>query len=307
MRKLSLEYSGQRQEVDRWPPEYRCLLKLAKYLFPQVQPALLVDAQGQAVKCTDDLRRLYAAAETTGLVTLSLYGEELSSPVSDLPPPGFCLLACKGLPCYKCDGNAKHCKRCHGKGILDIKSLPKYASLVTFVRREVSHWLTEQPTKVPKNRQCDPDIRLCCRFVRDVVCREGEVVSAGSVFRKVWRVRNTGKTSWPAGCQMVFVNGDFEGEAANLPCITPDSDCDVEVRCRAPSREGEYYSLWRACDHTGMRFGHRLGIKIRVEKPSAPLKLYGRLETEPEATLEALRRTEGDVEAALALLEVQHK
>lgn len=305
MRKLSLEYSGERQEVDCWPPEYRCLLKLANCLFPHVQPSLLVDAQGQAVKCTDDLKKLYAAS--SGLVSLCLFGEELNSPESDLPPPGFCLLACKGLPCYKSCGNARLCKRCHGKGLVDINSLPKYASLVTFVRREVMHWLADQPTKVPKNRQCDPDMRLCCRFVRDVVCREGEVVSAESQFRKVWRVRNTGKTSWPEGCQMVFVNGDFEGEAVSLPCISPDSDCDVEVCCRAPSREGEYQSQWRACDQTGMRFGHRLSIKIRVKKPSPQLQLCARLEIEPEAALEALRRSEGDLEAALALLEDQHK
>jgi hypothetical protein len=56
-----------------------------------------------------------------------------------------------------------------------------------------------------------------------------------------------------------------------------------------------------------MRFGHRLSIKIRVKKPSPQLQLCARLEIEPEAALEALRRSEGDLEAALALLEDQHK
>ena len=303
MRKLRLEYAGQGQEVDCWPPEYRCLLKVANCLFPHVQPSRIVDCSGQPVLNTDDLRRLYAAAESSGLVTLALHGEELCSPVSDLPPPGFCFQVCKGLPCYKCGGNTQVCKRCQGKGILDINSLPKYASLLTFIRREVEHWMSLPPSKTPKNRQCDPDIRLCCRFVRDVLCREGEVIGANATFRKVWRVRNTGKTAWPPGCQMVFVNGDFEGPAASLPSIAPEAECDVEVTCKAPCKEGEYYSLWRACDQSGMRFGHRLSIKIRVEEMSPVMALCAKLEQEPEAVLEALRNCGGDIETTVKRLE----
>lgn len=168
--------------------------------------------------------------------------------------------------------------------------------------------MRQDPSKAKpvKNRQCDPESRLCCRFVKDVVGKEGEVHLTAAQFTKSWRVRNTGHTAWPRGCRMIFVNGDFDGPPAPMQPLQPGGECDVTVTCTAPAKEGEYYSLWRACDPAGMRFGHRLSIKIRVvargDQPADTRELLRALEQRPEDIVQALRAAEGDISAALALL-----
>lgn len=117
----------------------------------------------------------------------------------------------------------------------------------------------------PKNRQCDSETRLLCRFVKDVIGNEDDVHESGNVFIKGWRLRNDGRTEWPAGCKLVFTNGDFGGDSADLPCLLPGEERDVTVTCRCPDKDGRYNSYWRAIDPTGNRFGQRLTIKIIVK------------------------------------------
>jgi next-to-BRCA1 protein 1 len=118
----------------------------------------------------------------------------------------------------------------------------------------------------PKNRQCEPQTRLLCRFVRDVVGNEGDAHAPGDVFLKSWRLRNDGMTEWPSGCRLVFTNGDFGGDDAVLPCLRPGEEKDVSVTCRCPDKDGRYNSYWRAVDPIGNRFGQRLTIVVNVKR-----------------------------------------
>lgn len=403
MKRTVLEYAGQQQEYEGWPPEYRCLLKLASCFFPhvQVEQVVAVGPTERTIRSTHDLTEVYRDCEASGTVRLRLLGSELShDPDVCLPPPGFTKQVCPprisecpraakdehALQCYKCEGTgrmkgvATDCRKCGGQGVVDVSTTPKYAALLKFIRKEVEHYSVlhlaskstqsekpavhygtacaicnccpvigvrykcsvcadynccakceprsththpfiklktfqqdaaacrAKPQGKAKNRQCDPESRLCCRFVKDVLCREGEILLPNQAFQKSWRVRNIGKTAWPPGCQMIFINGDFDGAAVPMPQIDPEEECDIAVSCTAPAEEGEYYSHWRACDPEGMRFGHRLTIRIRVmraqpsEDSEAIQAIEKSLEERLEDTLEALRLSEGDLGKAAVFL-----
>ena len=395
MNRLILEYAGQPQECEGWPPQYGCILKLANCFFPHVQVEGIetLESPVSAVRSTEDLQAVYGRYKATGVLHLRLIGTELSCHNLDacLPPPGFSRPSRENttedstdsealiLPCYKCQGTRPRfgCKRCNNKGTIDVRSLPKYMTLLKFVSQEVERWslltFTEKQPEKPtvhygvvcaicnccpvigirykcsvckgysccakcesrsthphpfiklkqfqpeecekpkmtgksKNRQCDPESRLCLRFVKDVEGREGEIHTPQSRFHRTWRIRNEGKTAWTPGCKVIFINGDFEGPAVDLPPLSPAEQCDVRVTCTAPSEEGEYYSHWRALDAEGMRFGQRLTIKIRVVKGDVDSgnQLQWRFEQllaeHPAETLAALQTAEGDLSRAAALL-----
>ena len=405
MKRIILEYSGQQQEYEGWPPEFRCVLKLANCYFPHVQidQIIVVGDSERTIRSTHDLSEIYRASESSGIVRLRLLGSELycQNLGACLPPPGFGKQPgdtqhkpgeCRGgreeyfQQCYKCEGTGRSkgfagdCRKCGGQGVVDVYTLPKYAAILKFIRKEVEHFsllhLADKPAKLEKpsvhygtacaicnccpvigirykcsvcpdynccskcevksthphpfiklkqyqaesakpfktvgkakNRQCDPDSRLCCRFVKDVLGKEGELFSPAQTFQKSWRVRNIGKTAWPDGCQMIFINGDFEGAPVSLPQITPEEECEICVSCVAPTEEGEYYSHWRACDPDGMRFGHRLTIKIRVVKENREFdwtaihQIEQSLEERPDETVEALKIAGGDFGKAAVFLQ----
>ena len=397
MNRLILEYAGQTQECEGWPPKYACVLRVANCYFPQVQveQIQLSNEPTTIIRTTEDLQALYSQSKATGIVHLRLLGTELSCQNlgACLPPPGFGKLTREStaetlvpsgedtiaLTCYKCEGRKSRfgCKKCGNKGVLEANSIPKYAALLKFIQQEVQHYsllsFTEKPPDKPavhygvvcaicnccpvigirykcsicrgynccakcesrsthphpfiklkthqpddcdkpkcstkaKNRQCDPESRFCLRFVKDIEGRDGEIRSPSTPLRRTWRLRNIGKTAWSPGCKMIFINGDFEGSAVNLPPINPGEECNVTVTCIAPAEEGEYYSHWRALDSEGMRFGQRLTIKIRVLKEaigseSQILRYFEQSLSEcPAEALAALKNAGGSLAQASALL-----
>lgn len=170
-------------------------------------------------------------------------------------------------PRYKCSvcTNFDFCESCeksvhHEHPFIKIRS-PEMAPKAIFCAVDES----KKKLVKPKNRQCDSETRLLCRFVKDVIGNEDDVHEPGNVFIKGWRLRNDGRTEWPAGCKLAFTNGDFGGDDANLPCLMPGEERDVAVTCRCPDKDGRYNSYWRAIDPTGNRFGQRLTIKIIVK------------------------------------------
>ena len=395
MHRLILDYAGQSQECEGWPPKHSCVLKVANCYFPhvQVEQIQVFSDPTRLIRTTEDLQALYAQNQATCTVHLRLLGTELSCQNlgACLPPPGFGRLTKENtsetlipsgkdsllLTCYKCEGRKSRfgCKRCGNSGVLDVERLPKYAALLQFIRQEVERCsvlaftdkLPEKPavhygvvcvicnccpvigirykcsvcrgynccakcesrsthphpfiklkahqpeecdkpkgTIKAKNRQCDPESRFCLRFVKDIEGREGAILSPSAHFRKTWRLRNIGKTAWVRGCNMRFINGDFEGPTVDLPPISPGEECDVTVTCTAPADEGEYYSHWRAQDCEGMRFGQRLSIKIRVLKEAADSLLFRTFEhsidESPAEALAALKSAGGDLVLAAAFL-----
>ena len=104
-------------------------------------------------------------------------------------------------------------------------------------------------------------------FLSDVTLPDGTVVSPGQTLHKVWRVRNSGSSTWGSGYQLVFVGGDQMGAppAVGVPgTVGPDATVDLAVDMTAPSTPGTYTGRWRMRNAQGTYFGDELWIMIEV-------------------------------------------
>ena len=197
--------------------------------------------------------------------------------------------------CQQCEKN-----NFHEHPFIKIRN-PEQAPKIIFCTVDDSK---KKPCK-PKNRQCEPQTRLLCRFVRDVIGNEGDCHGSGEVFVKSWRLRNEGMTQWPRGCKLMFTNGDFGGDHAVLPCLRPGEEKDISVTCRSPDKEGKYNSYWRAVDPTGNRFGQRLSIVIIVKhqlEKNDDLSALREIFSNPELVKLAYAKAGGSRQKAIELL-----
>ncbi|CAK4080238.1 unnamed protein product [Aphanomyces euteiches] len=113
----------------------------------------------------------------------------------------------------------------------------------------------------------DVDNKPSAGFVGDVSFPDGSTIRAGDTFVKTWRLKNDGKTRWPAKSRLVCVGGDHleVGEDfVSVPIVPPGKMIDVSVEMRAPNKAARYTGYWRLCTADGKRYGHRLWVDILV-------------------------------------------
>ena len=118
-------------------------------------------------------------------------------------------------------------------------------------------------------------VELEAKFIEDVTFADGCVVAPGQDFVKAWKVKNSGATAWPTGCELIMQKSDassFDSESVALPALEPRGDHVAQVALRAPSVPGRYTAYWRVCDPRGVAFGHRLWVDVNVME-AAPVAL----------------------------------
>lgn len=100
----------------------------------------------------------------------------------------------------------------------------------------------------------------------DVNYPDGSEVTAGQVFIKTWKVRNTGACSWGAGYQVIYGYGEkMEGQAIALTStIIPSQEGEISVQFKAPAKAGEYKSWWRMANPKGSAFGLFFSVWIII-------------------------------------------
>jgi hypothetical protein len=105
------------------------------------------------------------------------------------------------------------------------------------------------------------------------------VVAPGHIFNKVWRVRNTGATSWDEGYRLVHVDGPALGALSSLavaPACAPGQTADIQAGFVTPGAEGQYTSVWSLADAQGRRFGEVLYTRPTGcacgQRPAAPTR-----------------------------------
>ncbi|XP_063690138.1 protein ILRUN-like [Bolinopsis microptera] len=108
---------------------------------------------------------------------------------------------------------------------------------------------------------------LAMSFVKDMTFGEGESVPPNSTFTKVWRIRNSGRETWPSGCTLRCTDGHrFNPHTeVSLDPIFPGFESDVRVVLCSPQLSGTYQSKWRMCSPTGIFFGDPIWMIIKVE------------------------------------------
>lgn len=128
-------------------------------------------------------------------------------------------------------------------------------------------------------------------FLRDEV-RDGTIMAPNQEFEQTWVLRNEGKATWPAGCSVKFVGGDYMGHVdSSRPArtaelveasesnvcyapVAPGQEFSFTVKLRTPPRPGKVVSYWRPTTPDGFKFGDRLWCEVNVRvvspKTSAP-------------------------------------
>jgi hypothetical protein len=95
-------------------------------------------------------------------------------------------------------------------------------------------------------------------FVSDVTYPDGSIVSRGSTFTKIWRLKNVGTCTWTTSYAVVFVSGEKFGapDAVSLPSsVAPGQTVDISLNLIAPNAEGHYRGNWKLRNASGMLFG----------------------------------------------------
>ena len=119
---------------------------------------------------------------------------------------------------------------------------------------------TAATTKLPPTAPTGGVSQLCtakASFVSETV-PDGTILSAGSVFTKVWRIQNTGTCTWNSSWKLVYVSGDLMGGATvyNFPQpAAPGATVDVPVVFTAPADGGSYRGYWKIESPWGLVFG----------------------------------------------------
>jgi hypothetical protein len=124
---------------------------------------------------------------------------------------------------------------------------------------------TPTPQSVPTAavaQDCPPS----ARFVEDVTVPDDSLYNAGVKFTKIWRLRNDGECTWPAGTRWVFIGGDLLGAQSpvEVELAEPERIIDVSVDMVAPAAPGTYKSYWRLQGPDDEYFGDQAYVRITV-------------------------------------------
>ena len=95
-------------------------------------------------------------------------------------------------------------------------------------------------------------------FESDVTYPDGSIVSRGTTFTKIWRLKNIGTCTWTTSYGIIFVSGEKLGAPndVSLPgSVAPGQTIDIPVNLTAPNAEGRYRGNWKLRNASGVLFG----------------------------------------------------
>lgn len=104
------------------------------------------------------------------------------------------------------------------------------------------------------------------RYVADVTIPDGTLMQPGQPFTKVWRVRNSGETTWDEGYTLAHFANDPMGQnqVVSLPLAEPGDVVEVSVELVAPAQPGTHRSTWKGRDPSGAFFPFEMYAEIVV-------------------------------------------
>jgi len=104
-------------------------------------------------------------------------------------------------------------------------------------------------------------------FVSDVTVPDGTHLAPNTLFRKTWRVRNTGDCAWDAFYRLTFLSGDRMSGPRSAPLadpVQPGEEVDLSVTLIAPETAGTYQGQWQLFAPDGSPFGTAPYVVIQV-------------------------------------------
>ncbi|KAK4705812.1 hypothetical protein P7C70_g380, partial [Phenoliferia sp. Uapishka_3] len=125
---------------------------------------------------------------------------------------------------------------------------------------------SKEEETIPSPEVASP--RYSAEFVCDVTLMDRSSVAPGALFTKIWKVKNNGATSWPAGTHLVHVGGYSTSteDIATKDVPLAEAGATVEIQCdlKAPEDEGRVMFLFRLSDAENNVFGERIWVDITV-------------------------------------------
>ena len=111
-------------------------------------------------------------------------------------------------------------------------------------------------------------------FIDDITLRDNSSVNSGQQVNKVWRLRNTGTTTWGSGYQLISVGGAVLGApiTASVSQVSPAQNVDIALNWTIPSNapSGTYTGRYRMRNPQGVLFGHEIWFKLNVIPTTQP-------------------------------------
>ena len=106
---------------------------------------------------------------------------------------------------------------------------------------------------------------LDARYVADVTIPDGQRMSPGESFSKVWLIENNGQVAWPEETAFQHVDGPSFGplESVTLNAREPGERAEIAVDMVAPQETGLHRSYWQLCV-AQQCFGSRFWVEIEV-------------------------------------------
>ncbi len=103
------------------------------------------------------------------------------------------------------------------------------------------------------------------------------VVQPGQAFKKGWRIRNSGTTTWSPDYQLAYAKGSpssaaqMGGKPATMgKPVAPGETIDIYVNLIAPQTPGTYQAWWQMKNAAGKDFGKQIWVKVQVPAPAPP-------------------------------------
>lgn len=135
---------------------------------------------------------------------------------------------------------------------LTVQSSPTSILSIPTSSPIVFNTFTSVPPLQPVSK-CD-----AASFVSDVTYPDGSIVSRGSTFTKIWRLKNVGTCTWTTSYAIIFVSGEKLGapNAVSLSgSVAPGQTIDIPVELTASNAEGRYRGNWKLRNASDILFG----------------------------------------------------
>ena len=111
-------------------------------------------------------------------------------------------------------------------------------------------------------------------FVTHVTMETRNYYPPNTKMLKIWRMCNTGPTSWGQDVRLVYYKGDrhlFACESYFVPEAYPGQEVDIRATLRTPKKSGRVTTYFRLCKQ-GRFFGPRIWCDIIVAEEGGELE-----------------------------------
>lgn len=95
----------------------------------------------------------------------------------------------------------------------------------------------------------------------------GQILAKNSKFTKIWKIENSGTTTWDSAYKLIYIDGTLMTENTIVSIVNevkPKVQVELSVPMQAPAQDGTYTSYWRMMNDKGQLFGDVLYVKIVV-------------------------------------------